>query len=570
MKKLIEKYNLKNVSKSLKATILVGALAFTSVGCSNNNSNEGKTIENATSTDALLDNIMVDESSEYYNEIIGMKKDIISFCEDSLPHGFIKVDEENKLDVAEMLTNSYIQMNKTEISKRTLAVLDQDLDLVPSEITRDFMEFSTDIARYYQVVTPDTVLPFDQFILDENDCEFITNLSNKIAEFNVSNDVTKLDEIIAIKEDLNKKLMSESDSEIGYNPETIYLAIKMIEYTDAMAKARGMAIITSEEERINLYSSSYNTMCEAYVTSGYIDEFELENNIGIADQSSFESKFLSTSADVMNSILEKIITLRNEFYDVNYSKKNVDKDISEKIVDLYVEPAMTYIEQENAIREETSHAIDQQTIGTTTVTEVKEDQVPDSVKKPTTTVITDNQTGVVIKDLTENEIVEANNMGDSQAVSDYKNNYRNSNPRVSGKNDEWNRIYANSYNATYNGLIKTAESSKKPSTEEIISIPENEQKEDVIDSKETIIPNDSVKPDSNTNKTESTTTESNSNEYIEIIPVDGDEETIEQGEEIIIGSNIESLKQLREMVSAYIDGYYETVDYAENSNSRRI
>lgn len=394
------KIKIKDLSTRFKVLLLTGSIALVGgagyvIGNHSKNSSESKTstTELEMTTEATVENTVASDNQIYYDEVNTLETDIVEFCEDSLPNGFIEVNESNNDEMAELFTNAYIQMNKSVLEPKTLAVLDQDLELVPEEISRDFMEFSTSIARYYQIATPETELPFDKLIKDEDDLEFITNLSSTIAEMNVCTDAQtrqeKINEIIEIKE----SLLTDSEIAKNHNSETLYLATKMIIYADATAKAYGQEIITEEESEMQLYSAFYNVYCDKVVSSGYIEGTEVIDR-EVSSQNAFESKYLSTSANELYKRIEKVADYNAEF-DKNYAYGEVTERISEKIVDLYVAPEQTPIEKENEIREETSNAIDQETIGSTTVTEVTPEEVPEDVKEPEQVVVVDDEDNVV-------------------------------------------------------------------------------------------------------------------------------------------------------------------------------
>lgn len=402
------KIRIKDLSTRFKILLLSGTFILTGMGAHGisklkNNSNASNK-DNATEIESTIDEneitevttteVVASDNQIYYDEITTLESDIVEFCEDSLPNGFIEVNESNNDEMSELFINSYIQMNRDVLEPKTLAVLDQDLELIPSEISRDFMEFSTSVARYYQIATPETELQFDKLIKDEDDLEFISNLSSTIAEMNVCTDdqsrQEKINEIIEIK----KSLLTDSNIATKYNSETLYLATKMIIYADATAKAYGQEIITEEESEMQLYSAFYNVYCDIAVSSGYIEDTEVIDR-EISSQSAFESKYLSTSADVLDSMIEKVADY-NEKFDKNYAYGEVADRISEKIVGLYVKPEQTHIEKENEIREQTSDAIDEQTIGTTTTTVVTPEEVPEEHKVPTTEEVKEEETGNVI------------------------------------------------------------------------------------------------------------------------------------------------------------------------------
>lgn len=379
------------------ALVLVGGAGY-AIGrnIDKNSKDSSKNETNVTTemtTEATVENTVASDNQVYYDEIDKLEEDIVDFCEVSLPNGFIEVNESNNDEMAELFTNAYIQMNKSVLEPKTLAVLDQDLELVPEEISRDFMEFSTSIARYYQIATPETELPFDKLIKDEDDLEFITNLSSTIAEMNVCTDAQtrqeKINEIIEIKE----SLLTDSEIAENHNSETLYLATKMIIYADATAKAYGQEIITEEESEMQLYSAFYNVYCDKVVSSGYIEGTEVIDR-EVSSQTAFESKYLSTSANELENRIEKVADYNAEF-DKNYAYGEVTERISEKIVDLYVAPEQTPIEKENDIREQTSNAINEETIGDTTTVVVPEEEVPEENQIPTTEEVVDDEDNVV-------------------------------------------------------------------------------------------------------------------------------------------------------------------------------
>lgn len=487
------KIKFKNFTTKGKIVLLSGALVL--VGGSgyaigknvNKNSKANGDTNTSVSTETTIDNTEVavndtvtSDNQIYYDEITKMEENIVDFCEDSLPNGFIEVNESNKEEMAELFANAYIQINRNVSEPKTLAVLDQDLELIPSEISRDFMEFSTNVARYYQIVTPETELPFDKLIKDENDLEFITNLSNKIAEMNVCTDSKlrqeKINEIIEIKE----SLLTNSNIATKYNSETLYLATKMIIYSDATAKAYGQEIITEEESEIQLYSAFYNVYCDEVVSSGYIEGTEVIDR-EVSSQSAFESKYLSTSADILSNMIEKVADYDAEF-DNNYAYGQVTERISEKIVNLYVKPEQTHIEKENEIREQTSDAIDQETIGETTVTEVTPEEVPKENIVPTTEVVVDNDNNIVtegyVEGLADGRTAGSDAAWNNQTSSGTIPNTISSSQAPTpggGKSQEYINGYKIGYAEGWNNYVASAKTTQSTPTTEFVPVENGEE-----------------------------------------------------------------------------------------------
>ncbi len=564
------KINVKYISKRFAALALAGTLALASGGCgkSKKQSEDVTTTENIT-TEATA---TVDANQEYYEEVINLEKDIVSFGEQSLPNGFITLDESNKLEMAELFTNAYIQMNNSTISKKAIAVLDQDLDLVPTEITRDFMEFCTDIARYYQIATPETNLAFENLIKDTNDLEFITNLANTIAEMNVAETSDarqqKINEIIEIK----KSLLTNPNIAVDYNSETLYLATKLVVYSDAMAKAYGSEIITSSEEEIQLYSSFYNQYCDVAVTSGYIEGADIDKG-QIASQSSFESKYLSTSDKIMTSIIDKVSEFRDQDYDDQYSYEEVTKYIAEKLVGLYVAPEQTNIERENAARRATSDAIDKKNIGKSTTKVVDEKDVPKDKRIPTTEES---------KDENNNTTTETYNKARAAGITDGSDDAWRTHT-ASGKipskkslgaepsktSNDYNAIYNYFYAVGWNNYVNSAVNSKQDPTTEYVPVENGEEVEEKTTENKhnNNNSNDSTEKTTQQATTQQTTTQETTTE-VEYIPVEDGEETEEVIDEGMLTS---SLKNYRDkLLAAYINSYMNSFYEEENENVKTV
>ena len=414
-------------------------------------------------------------------------------------------------------------------------------------MTNDFMEFSTLVARYSQISTPETVLPFDNFIEDENDCEFINNLSTKVAEMNVCTDEVsrqaKINEIVEIKE----SLLTNANIAIDYNSETLYLATKIIIYSDAMAKAYGSEIITSEEEQMQLYTSFYDNYCETSKSSGYIEETDIDNS-EISSPSSFESKYLSTSDKVMGSIIDKISEFRNEEYDEEYSYSAVTKYIAEKLVGLYVAPTMNNIDAENAIRKATSELINSGNIGKTTTTTVDPSQVPASEQVPSTTKVTDAN-GNETTDYYMEGYVKGRTNGSNAAYSLQTSSgsipstiSASSAPSPSSSNSEYIRGYKAGYAEGWNAYVSSAKSAQSAPT--TTTTPTDGP------SSEEVIEEGNVKPGVDVDP---------SDDYVPVAPGTTDEEeVIEEG--TLTSSRADILKSLREVAEVYTNSYYASID----------
>lgn len=537
----MKKNKITYLSKRLSALMIGGSMILSITGCGDKQVVEVEQINDIDKIEQVID-----ENQVYYNEIINLQKDIVSFGEGSLPNGFM--NDEDLQRNAEVLTNAYIQINNSRISNKSIAILDQDLDLVPSKISNDFMEFSTLVARYGQISTPDTVLPYNYFIKDENDCEFITNLSTKVAEMNVCTDnesrQQKINEIIEIKE----SLLSNENITIDYNSETLYLATKIIEYADANAKAYGSQIITEEEEKIQLYSSFFDKYCEVSVTSGYIEEADLIE-LGVSSPTSFESKYLSTSSRVMESIINKVSEFRNENYDKEYSYNQVTRNIAEKLVGLYVASEQTSIERENEIRRATSDAIDARNIGTTTTREVSANEVPTNSQVPTTTT-TKDETGDEISQTYLNAKSAAITDGSNAAYAEQQRtgvipSMKTLGSEPSKKSTNYTEVYNYFYAKSWNTYVTSAINAQSKSTTETIPVENGTTEEKTVE--------EGTMKGSDSNTTSNViVTEDNST--VEYIPVDGEEEEviIEEGD---LTSKINTKDYLTALKNAIISNY---------------
>lgn len=541
------KIKIKNLSTKAKILLLSGSLILVGgVGYSfGKNTNEKSekdnniTTEEEFETETVVNETTVSDNQVYYDEITELEENVIDFCEVSLPNGFIEVNESNNDEMAELFTNAYIQMNNDTLKTKTLAILNQDLELIPSEISRDFMEFSTSIARYYQIATPETELPFDKLIKDKDDLEFITSLSSKIAEMNACIDSElrqeKINKIIEIKE----SLLTNPEIVENYSSETLYLATKMIIYSDATAKSYGQEIITEEESEIQLYSAFYNIYCDKIVSSGYVEGTEVIDR-EISSQSAFESKYLSSSASILKDKIE-IITAYDSQFDNYYSYNNVTERISEKMLGLYIKPEQNYIEQENEIREQVSNQIDQETIGESSVTIVPKEDVPESVKEPEKEVITDNTGNVVTEGYIEG-LAAGRTAGSDAAwnmqtsTSSIPNTISSSqapNP-VGNKSSEYINGYKAGYSEGWNNYVASAKAAQSIPTIEYQPI-ENGNEEIIDETEPTNVPYE---------------------EKTEFIPID-------EGEEIITISKLNDIKKY------IVQTYGESYNIAQNEEKNK-
>lgn len=569
------KINLKYISKRFVALALAGSLALASTGCGQTKkqqSSENTTTEIAT-TEAMIDN-----NQEYYNQIENIETDVVNFINDGMAKGLFdfEVDESMKESIAKSYLNYYLMMNREELSGKSFEIMNQDRDMNAIDMINDSMVAEQAIQEQSIISESGIELNYENIIKNENDLAIIQKMAGIVASMHTAienKDEAKLNslkqEVVEIKEGL---ITDNTEYNFTYSPMTIDLVMILIDAADSLTNGE---IITNEEDAAQLYNTSFvkcldgefvSNMTEQRVIvmaaelgiSGYENMTKEEILEAISNQNtnsissvSLRSQMRTISKAAMNETLTN--TISNETYLDEYSYNNVIENIASRIdLTLHVRPEQSSIDFENANPYGPNNYKGGDQTGKKTTKTVDAKDVPDKEKEEDKTSYTD-ENGEEIEGLTEAEIIEANNMGDAQAVADHKRGYRNPNPSVAGKSAEWNSIYANSYNTTYNGLVKAEEDAKK--NEEVTT--------EYIDVDDTV-----VEETTEVTTTEQTTTQTPATEAptteVEYIPVpDGEEEEIiiEEG---ILSSSLKAYKE--QILAAYSEAY--TNAYEEESVKR--
>lgn len=597
---MLEYINPKNLSKKAKTILAGGGLVLvgTIVGCtaktiSNYNSESKNTnVEAATTSEELVNNEQVTaevvENQDVYEEINTMENNVVEFAQTYLANGaFEDVTDENKIAMSEMFTDSYIILNAKDMGD-SLAVLDQNMELLPGEMIESFLRFSRYVGNYSQIQTPETAFDFSKYIKQEEDVEFINNLSNEIAYMNVAESEeelqTRINNLVNIKESLKGSYENKK-----YNYSTIYVAINMLIDADATAKAYGSEIFTDEDDKNQVYNSFFDEYCSEY-----------GEELGDARQS-LESLTVKLSDRVLSDILAKVESKEIDSTDAYYSYSEVIKRVAEKLLGYYKAPEQTNIERENSIREQISQSIDQKNIGKTTTKEVDKKDVSEKDRVKDKKKYDDSDNGKDINDVDTNnakkedgnkvEVVDkdtASIKGESAGrTAGSKAAYAKQTstgtipskinsaptPTVPSDCEKYASTYIASYQkgyiAAWNEYVSTATKSQSKATTEYIEV--KDSKEEKV--KETIETTESKTTESKTTQaptTEAPKTEKTTESNIEFIPVDGDEEVIEESEVYDVSSLKADLIKLRnsyinEWATAYVNSFYE-----EQENSRRI
>lgn len=614
------KYEIKHLSKKFKVLLATGSLVLAGgiIGGCVSKSNEqvdDQTTEILTDaettesvTEKTTENTTRDLQEKYireYKHIDAIEDSIVEFNENCLPNGFVKVDEDNKYDMADMYLNSYIMINSTELNGNLLQVLNQDKNLISRNIVSDFMGFALQIAKYSQIQTPETVLDFSKMYentnSNKNDIDFLTKLSDEIAYMNVAKDYderqTRINNIIAIK----NSLLTGEDNNImtsDYSATTLYIALNMIIEADATAKAYGNEIFTEEEDKMQLYTTYYEYACKDALQYGYIDEEEFKKLVSTESefyvagpsQSSFESIYLSTAAAIVDDTLK---SLDEHEYDLYYAFDKVSDRIADRIDKLYVEPEYTNVEQENEIREDVMEAYIEENIGSTEVVEVPADEVPEEVKEeyPTTEETKDEKTGEVITKSYAEGLRDGRTTGSDAAwntqLSTGSIPGNISAAEVSVPNNEYGNDYAEGYKAGYaegwNVYVESAKDAYQKATtsfestegttefvsesaSEVVTTEATTETKKETTTEATTEAKKEAKKEATTEATTAVTTEA-ATETTYFIPVDdAEEEIIDDGEDTITNLNrsINELKALRMFVESLGNDNYQ-LDNTENT-----
>ena len=605
---MLEYINPKNLSKKAKMILAGGSLVLVStiVGCTAKSISEDKkeaqaSVEATASSEITTTEIKAEaETKEVtnsaYEQIDTMENNVVDFAQTYLANGaFEDVTEENKVVMAQRFTDSYIIMNAMNMTD-SLAVLDQNMELLPGEMVESFLKFSRQVGNYAQIQTPETAFDFSKIITNEQDAEFINNLSNEIASFNVAASAeerqSRIDNLVTIKESLKDSYEMKK-----YDYSTIYLAINMLIDTDATAKAYGSQIFTNEDDMNQVYNSFYNENCSEY-----------GEEIGDARQS-LESLTVKLTDRKLSDLIAKSAAKEIDAPDAYYSKGEVDKRVAEKIIGYYNAPAQTNIEKENSIREATSRAIDAKNIGKKTTKEVDKKDVPKDQREKDKVTYNNEDNGKDINDIdTTNKKVQDSQDINVQGAEDARIKgagagrtagyiAANAKQKSTGKvperissaptpsvpsdckdySSEYTAAYKSAYIEGWNTYVATATKSQSKATTETIK---------VKDSKEEKVSESEVREQKSTEKTTEATTQTQQTEQViestpateapttekkeEFIPVDGEEEVIEESDVYNISFSIQKLKQMRdayinEWANAYSNAYYESQE-----NTRRI
>ena len=397
----MEEYNLKyalnHLSKRFKTMITTGTLVLVGTigvgsllsGCNKHDNKENDTnndiVSDITSEETAEKVVEIttettnDENAKEYNLIDNMEEDIVDFAKANLPNGFIEVNEDNKLERAKMFTDAYVMMNLSsnegQITPATVAILNQNNILIPTEVKDNYKDFAYITGEYMLRVEPSTQIDFELFVQEKDDAKFLNNLENEIANMNVAKTAEerqeKINNIIAIKDSI-----LTNASTTTYSSSTIYMAINMIIEADAKARAYGNEVFPDEEAKLQLYTTLSDICIEE------ANEFGYETSIAsqVASTSSFESIYFTSASEKITFAISKE---SNKTADKYYSYEEVTKRISEKILGLYIAPAMTNIDAENAVRA----SLDAQltpAVGSSTTKEIDPSAVPESAKVPTT------------------------------------------------------------------------------------------------------------------------------------------------------------------------------------------
>lgn len=592
--------------------VIVGTVAGFLAGCTNNKSNnntpnDSSNVASATDADAVTTEESgkevitttenTDENQEYYETIEEMEDNIIDFAEVYLPNGFgeIEIDETNKQAISEMYTNAYIMLNVKNMGK-SLAVLDQELDIIPSEAAEDFMKFARLTAHYSQIQTPDTMLDFSKLVTNEEDAEFLNKLSEEIAYMNVATTAEerqeRINNIIAIKESLNEIYELRT-----YDYSTMYMAINMIIEADATAKAYGLEIFTSEEDKNQVYNTFLRYNC------GELNQEDLTATAismeDVQSKNSFESRVSVNYKQFLEDMLIKVENMGLGDFDSYYSYEAVTGRIADKLIGLYVAPELTNIELENSIREQ-GPANGKDGIGTTSSVDVDPSDVPEEYKVPDTTEYDNSDNGKDINDvdIDDNTIIipadqvdvvdaetagirgEAAGRGVGSAAA-YNAQITTGTipseissaptPEVPIQYKQFGSSYISGwqrgYIAAYNNYVQTAKAAQ--STPTTTYEPVDNGEEQVIEENISNIDNTNTPQTNNSNTDTSTPAQNNYNENGTYFEPANDGEGIIIEEEVI---TISELKDLRKKIigayaTAYVDNYYNNL---ENNNAKRM
>lgn len=445
--------NVKYLSTKFKALALTGALALvgTTTGCTAKIQSE-PTEDTVVEIEAPvnMEGTIELEQDQTVANIERMQAEIVDLINDQiLPNGIFEITEDNKTDKTKMITNFYITFNLSNIDARTLGTINQNGELDAAIATEDYMtcvaQLSDAIALSNDSYNFDISSLFlkdeNEEIIDKNDYNYLLNYYELVKTYNQANidgnselAQEKLNEIINIKEEIITK--SEVIQDI--NAQTLFLV------ADSMLMIPN--VITNEDVRIQLVNS-IEEACEDKIVS----EYEIDNTMDTeASQGSYESRFLSLTNKALDSKISTSMAFINDCNSnysytkvIEYIVSNLDLtkyNAFENAPTVYEEYIARENEKQEAIVQQAEQAYIEENTYTTTATKeevAKENRISDEV------IIQDNNGNKL--NITEQEMVDANNKGDKDAIDDLANGKRSQSDDTSDTGKVYNEAYEQTY-----------------------------------------------------------------------------------------------------------------------------
>lgn len=588
----MEKIKWNNLSKKGKVTIgvgsfvLVGSLAATIIsgltGCAANKEKADLPEETTTAIEQTDNTQVIEETtdmySKYYSEIDNTEDAVVDFINDGLSNGLFDFGSEGPTEsdkefMATTYLNYYLTLNNQDLSGNTLDILNQESDLTSYELLEDTLKAETGLQGQSIISTTDTETKFDSFIIEEDDREFVQNLAHNVAlmaEATRNGDKEALDaaaeEVIAIKESLLDPTVSDK---LEYS--TRSLVLMYIDAADALYNGK---IITTEEDKIELYNASIRN-CEDLFLSLTDEQIEsLANELNVADYDtmtieeiieylkdankvSMGTDLRSASRVMLRHVLEEQLAYSNidlSKVDTYYSYDELLNRIEEQIdLSLYNEPA-SIIETLNQNPYGPNYYKEDGTtiVSTSTTTEIPESEVPEDVKEPTesnSVVYEEDETGNVVEVETNDVYLQAKTAGLTDGDNDidnlYPSKYVNPNDipvspkgnieKPSTDSKDYDAIYNYFYNQAWNSYRSSAIAAYNAAISENETAPVIEEYVENVESTEVLV------EEGETIITPATPSET---EY-EFIPVDGEEELVSEGN---IEKEIAYLRAIKELI----------------------
>lgn len=565
MDKLIEKYNIKNISKRLEAFLLVGALAFTSMGCGNKSKKE--TVSSETTT---IEATTEDATSKYYNEIKTVEDNVVNFINDGLAKNLYDEDltEDMKIDIARNWLDYYIMLNKENISGKSIEILNQDRDMNSIDMIRYSMNMEQAIQEQTMISKEDTVIDYKNLLTDVNDQNLVQELAGILASMHTAidnKDDAKLNEltnrVIEIK---NGLIQDNTEYMMIYNPMTLDLVLMLIDAADALSNG---AVITSEEDQVQILNTSFVRCIEGNYVSNMSEEKvkELAVEFKIADAQNMTKEEILKAISEQNNNKTSEVSIRSDLrsiseasmsetlantqagsYDSEYSYKSVVENIANRIdLSLYKKYEGTQVIYDYIGGEDQ--------IGKTTTTTVSPDEVPEDKKVPSTEE-SKTDDGKETTDVYLQAKTAGITNGSADAASIYRSSYAGkassmpkksvgSAPSLTSTN--YNAVYTYWYNVTWNQSVNSFINAEKTATTE-------ETYEPVTEEKTTEVP----------------TTEEPTEEYIPVI--DGEEEEVIIDEGTLTSQSLKAYRDkiYAEVLASYVDNYL--YGQAEEENTKTM